>query len=169
MCACDPASGGSSPAPRGKGGHPGPVPGPRPTPACARWTSETVCASPEPWARMRMLWDSPDSCSPWMPGFEHNASAFLARYVAHILQWHRQIDKSGPPIVAEFSDRLRCVSEPRHRLLGMTDDELAAIVALLGRDPSRSEEHTSELQSQSNLVCRLLLEKKKKESKRRRA
>src|SRR2546430_5586261 len=28
----------------------------------------------------------------------------------------------------------------------------------------RSEEHTSELQSQSNLVCRLLLEKKKKTS-----
>src|SRR6266478_10206790 len=30
---------------------------------------------------------------------------------------------------------------------------------------TRSEEHTSELQSQSNLVCRLLLEKKKKKSK----
>src|SRR5688572_32271710 len=29
----------------------------------------------------------------------------------------------------------------------------------------RSEEHTSELQSQSNLVCRLLLEKKKKQRK----
>src|SRR2546430_3166349 len=29
-------------------------------------------------------------------------------------------------------------------------------------DGLRSEEHTSELQSQSNLVCRLLLEKKKK-------
>src|SRR5688572_32318719 len=29
----------------------------------------------------------------------------------------------------------------------------------------RSEEHTSELQSQSNLVCRLLLEKKKKKIK----
>src|SRR5688572_11989717 len=29
-------------------------------------------------------------------------------------------------------------------------------------DRDRSEEHTSELQSQSNLVCRLLLEKKKK-------
>src|SRR2546430_17308695 len=28
--------------------------------------------------------------------------------------------------------------------------------------PKRSEEHTSELQSQSNLVCRLLLEKKKR-------
>src|SRR2546430_5585580 len=30
------------------------------------------------------------------------------------------------------------------------------------RQHLRSEEHTSELQSQSNLVCRLLLEKKKK-------
>src|SRR2546427_5506287 len=30
----------------------------------------------------------------------------------------------------------------------------------------RSEEHTSELQSQSNLVCRLLLEKKKKKNKK---
>src|SRR2546430_8417742 len=30
----------------------------------------------------------------------------------------------------------------------------------------RSEEHTSELQSQSNLVCRLLLEKKKQKTKR---
>src|SRR5215475_15118353 len=29
------------------------------------------------------------------------------------------------------------------------------------RIPSRSEEHTSELQSRENLVCRLLLEKKK--------
>src|SRR5688572_32490977 len=31
----------------------------------------------------------------------------------------------------------------------------------------RSEEHTSELQSQSNLVCRLLLEKKKKNKKKK--
>src|SRR5690242_21157985 len=32
---------------------------------------------------------------------------------------------------------------------------------------SRSEEHTSELQSHVNLVCRLLLEKKKKKKKQR--
>src|SRR2546430_15586723 len=37
----------------------------------------------------------------------------------------------------------------------------AAILPPPGEDP-RSEEHTSELQSQSNLVCRLLLEKKKR-------
>src|SRR5205085_10667947 len=34
-----------------------------------------------------------------------------------------------------------------------------------GSEQGRSEEHTSELQSQSNLVCRLLLEKKKKKKK----
>src|SRR2546427_10395953 len=33
---------------------------------------------------------------------------------------------------------------------------------------TRSEEHTSELQSQSNLVCRLLLEKKKKKKEEQR-
>src|SRR5688572_32728668 len=36
------------------------------------------------------------------------------------------------------------------------------IAAQVASEHSRSEEHTSELQSQSNLVCRLLLEKKKK-------
>src|SRR5438132_4379405 len=44
--------------------------------------------------------------------------------------------------------------------------EAAVLVALPGRPallprPPRSEEHTSELQSHSDLVCRLLLEKKK--------
>src|SRR2546430_7835738 len=48
---------------------------------------------------------------------------------------------------------------------------LASYTAASGHSPlrsmkpsrdTRSEEHTSELQSQSNLVCRLLLEKKKK-------
>src|SRR2546430_10322673 len=37
--------------------------------------------------------------------------------------------------------------------------------SIRGCSTGRSEEHTSELQSQSNLVCRLLLEKKKKKIK----
>src|SRR2546430_8599582 len=41
-------------------------------------------------------------------------------------------------------------------------NEFAAAVQTLSGEAERSEEHTSELQSQSNLVCRLLLEKKKK-------
>src|SRR5688572_32405513 len=50
--------------------------------------------------------------------------------------------------------------------------DLLADIAFKGQPPimerqhhERSEEHTSELQSQSNLVCRLLLEKKKKKQK----
>src|SRR5206468_12219150 len=39
------------------------------------------------------------------------------------------------------------------------------LAALPGTAAARSEEHTSELQSRSDLVCRLLLEKKKKQTK----
>src|SRR5690349_24212864 len=48
------------------------------------------------------------------------------------------------------------------------DDERLAPPARLeriGEQEPRSEEHTSELQSRRDLVCRLLLEKKKKENK----
>src|SRR5688572_31829686 len=48
---------------------------------------------------------------------------------------------------------------------GLESIEAATVVDGRGESPvitDRSEEHTSELQSQSNLVCRLLLEKKKK-------
>src|SRR2546426_6261851 len=41
------------------------------------------------------------------------------------------------------------------------DGFTAAVAAGVSRDKGRSEEHTSELQSPCNLVCRLLLEKKK--------
>src|SRR2546430_5386109 len=43
-------------------------------------------------------------------------------------------------------------------------ESLTCCVSPILCPPRRSEEHTSELQSQSNLVCRLLLEKKKNES-----
>src|SRR2546428_915918 len=45
---------------------------------------------------------------------------------------------------------------------GLADDP----TYLHARDAARSEEHTSELQSRSDLVCRLLLEKKKKNTNR---
>src|SRR2546430_3775473 len=44
-------------------------------------------------------------------------------------------------------------------------DVLRVVLHPAGGWVVRSEEHTSELQSQSNLVCRLLLEKKKKKKK----
>src|SRR5256886_13416502 len=47
----------------------------------------------------------------------------------------------------------------RHRRSRLMPDVLI-LVGSESDKPRRSEEHTSELQSQSNLVCRLLLEKK---------
>src|SRR6266850_837032 len=58
------------------------------------------------------------------------------------------VDSPVPGLVHRYPDRA---------LLVVTD-----ICPLLCRHCTRSEEHTSELQSPCNLVCRLLLEKKKK-------
>src|SRR5207248_8127287 len=56
----------------------------------------------------------------------------------------------------------------RHGLLGntMALDEGDGLVCRSAGAPDRSEEHTSELQSPYDLVCRLLLEKKKKTKKK---
>src|SRR2546430_16599405 len=53
-------------------------------------------------------------------------------------------------------------SHPASRPMSDRDEPLEVEELTTDR---RSEEHTSELQSQSNLVCRLLLEKKKKRKK----
>src|SRR2546430_9255829 len=57
----------------------------------------------------------------------------------------------------EWSDFMPTVYPcvPGHEIVGRVTKVGSAVTR-------RSEEHTSELQSQSNLVCRLLLEKKKK-------
>src|SRR5689334_23514637 len=52
------------------------------------------------------------------------------------------------------------VAAARGELEHGVGDDLAALLR------ARSEEHTSELQSQFHLVCRLLLEKKKKKKKK---
>src|SRR2546428_3318429 len=57
----------------------------------------------------------------------------------------------------------RGVLPMRRRWLMRFHQGTVLLVAVLGlAPPPRSEEHTSELQSRSDLVCRLLLEKKKK-------
>src|SRR2546430_11101821 len=54
------------------------------------------------------------------------------------------------------------LGDRRRRRLDVEQDVMALAVLFhaIGQIAQRSEEHTSELQSQSNLVCRLLLEKK---------
>src|SRR5256885_5541716 len=74
----------------------------------------------------------------------------------------KQIPRSGQEVVVEKIDRVPGgkggnVAVAATRILGQGH---VALIACLGRDDVRSEEHTSELQSPCNLVCRLLLEKK---------
>src|SRR2546430_7255697 len=66
----------------------------------------------------------------------------------------------GEAVSLNFDDG--AAGEARH-LAGMRRDHQLVVLAtqFLRAAFERSEEHTSELQSQSNLVCRLLLEKKK--------
>src|SRR5205085_4289268 len=54
------------------------------------------------------------------------------------------------------------LGDDEHRLGAAVAEDVDAVGALDLGGRERSEEHTSELQSQSNLVCRLLLEKKNK-------
>src|SRR5438270_8055552 len=57
--------------------------------------------------------------------------------------------------------RRRGRSAPTARTRACCCSRCTTTSATCSRAAARSEEHTSELQSQSNLVCRLLLEKKK--------
>src|SRR5688572_31414197 len=65
------------------------------------------------------------------------------------------------PISAQHECRCRAPARAR-QLRGLRTGRHHVTDSPLERNQRRSEEHTSELQSQSNLVCRLLLEKKKK-------
>src|SRR2546427_5159729 len=69
------------------------------------------------------------------------------------------------PYTTLFRSRLMSLTSHVARAFGKRDwVEHAAIDVYNTLAERRSEEHTSELQSQSNLVCRLLLEKKKKKN-----
>src|SRR5437588_6123603 len=71
----------------------------------------------------------------------------------------RNVGEPGSPLTLRAKPGVREAGErrPRQRGSGRRDRTAAS-----PRREARSEEHTSELQSHSDLVCRLLLEKKKK-------
>src|SRR6266480_6813861 len=88
-----------------------------------------------------------------------DADGWDQRYAGAELVW-----SAGPNrfVAEELADR------PPGRVLDLASGEgrNALWLAARGWQATRSEEHTSELQSHVNLVCRLLLEKKKKKKKR---
>src|SRR5688572_32432018 len=74
----------------------------------------------------------------------------------------RSIEHLAFLLDANLGNYRGCLGEDRCRPEDDRDHQNAC------RTRTRSEEHTSELQSQSNLVCRLLLEKKKKNTNKQR-
>src|SRR5688572_31878781 len=79
-------------------------------------------------------------------------------FVAHV---ERAVGASVA-LIAVIGPTWATASDERGRRLDIADDFVRVEIR------TRSEEHTSELQSQSNLVCRLLLEKKKQNNQKHR-
>src|SRR2546430_5380851 len=76
--------------------------------------------------------------------------------------------KAGRQMLERLDARMLLVTRGSRGMALFERDGATTFIPIHGTDEiadvtgARSEEHTSELQSQSNLVCRLLLEKKKK-------
>src|SRR5205807_6800400 len=97
--------------------------------------------------RMDRLMDDMMRKAVEMPKAQEGASPFVYGF-------SMSVGPDGKPVIREFGNvepgaRGPLVKEEREPLVDVMDN-------------GRSEEHTSELQSPCNLVCRLLLEKKKK-------
>src|SRR5207237_4046455 len=88
---------------------------------------------------------------------------FVVQGIDHIVLRVREL----PRALAFYRDVLGCRVEREQPELGLTQLRAGrSLIDLVTLDGPRSEEHTSELQSHLNLVCRLLLEKKKNKHKK---
>src|SRR6266511_1171571 len=105
---------------------------------------------------------------------DREAISALRRDIAWKVACGLRLDDEGfhPTVLVYWRNRIRVSARPR-RIFDAVGEVVAATGVLAGRRrrvldstilEDRSEEHTSELQSRENLVCRLLLEKKKKKS-----
>src|SRR5690606_41927397 len=87
-------------------------------------------------------------------------SASVATATSSVSVWCRRVHVSMRPYIAIIPSKNRPVAWYR-RPCSSACSALRSRAHIIGVSVSdRSEEHTSELQSRENLVCRLLLEKK---------
>src|SRR5688572_31553573 len=141
-------------------------------------TLATTEADGRPAARM-VICRGFDAAAGWLVFYTDRDSdkgrALAARpQAALVFHWdafERQVRVEGPVTTAPDADsdaywasrppdaRAAATASAQSRPLASRAELLARVTAAKG-DDIRSEEHTSELQSQSNLVCRLLPEKK---------
>src|SRR2546427_6876536 len=96
----------------------------------------------------------------------HKNTAELSCQQLYMRYLDSTLDGTTPQFLQEIEQRLSGITSVRLTdSVWLSSDELKPVASLLDAFRARrSEEHTSELQSQSNLVCRLLLEKKKKQT-----
>src|SRR5699024_11938697 len=109
---------------------------------------------------LRLSFSHPHAHHPALPSFPTRRSSDLATATAMLA--------AGDPIVVRHG-RIAVQSTITTSTLQSAVAHAAKDEATLGQKGigiPRSEEHTSELQSRFDLVCRLLLEKKKKQYKR---
>src|SRR5439155_19287486 len=94
----------------------------------------------------------------YLPSFPTRRSSDLQMpdLRAHLLPMDDAVDETL------LQNELRALEARRQILADRLPDDARAIRQTIGEDLPRSEEHTSELQLRGHLVCRLLLEKKKK-------
>src|SRR5690606_11082005 len=81
--------------------------------------------------------------------------------IAELRKGRSRVVEHGHTVLLGWSEQVFTVVA---ELVEANQSKRKSCVAILAnRDKVRSEEHTSELQSRENLVCRLLLEKKKRQ------
>src|SRR5688500_19829372 len=97
--------------------------------------------TPERWQQVKEIFDSAIKYLP-----EHR-DRFLTQACANDKELRSEVES----LITSHEKEGSFIDEPAYY----------AAAELLANEKSRSEEHTSELQSPCNLVCRLLLEKKK--------
>src|SRR2546430_9594853 len=83
-----------------------------------------------------------------------------------IIEQSEKVERIADTIMWTFKKRKACAEAWQIVWKHTVQGQSSCLGKHRSKNGNRSEEHTSELQSQSNLVCRLLLEKKKKTKRR---
>src|SRR5688572_31320777 len=114
---------------------------------------------PTPWLSLHQTFRTMQSSFKWFKGSSYkncDLKQFLAAAGSNYLP---QVHINRAILIPSSTIGVQHLAE-----LGLRQNQRARLIDYSPAATSRirSEEHTSELQSQSNLVCRLLLEKKKK-------
>src|SRR5690554_7441096 len=106
--------------------------------------------------RLEVIFDAPIDTK------EGDEAEILSLLIENYENEHYPIDAPDP--IEAIKIRMEELNMRQKDLVGIIGGK-SRVSEILNRKKKRSEEHTSELQSRPHLVCRLLLEKKKKKER----